>query len=903
MTTPRRRRSLSARRRGSTTDARQSRANPYEGSFEGFLDDVEARPARAGHRGPSTGTGSPPSSSATTAPAGCPTPSPPCERLALAPQRVVAVDTGSTDASRELLAAELGRGQRPDRAGRHRVRRRGRARGRRAAGRARACPARRPATARSSSGSGCCTTTARPSPRRLRRLLAGRRREPVDRGGRSQGARLARLVAAARGRDHHRRRRPPRDRAGPRRARPGPARRAPRRARRRVGRDAGPPRRVGRSSAASTPACRCSATTSTSAGGPTSPATAWWSCRRRCCTTSRRPGTGAASSPARFGSVHRADRRSAVRVLLANCPAYAVPWHWLRLLVGTLLRTLGLLLGKAPTRGLGGGDRGRPGAARRRSGWRGPAAPGARCGWCPAARGAAPAAAAGPPGCGTGSTRSAACCPDGSTCPRRRAARWSPGRPARTPRSMVAAPSRVRAPLRRPGVQLVLVLLLLSLVDLPRPAVRRRGGCRAARCCRRRTGPATCGTRYAAGLARRRRRQLDRLAGVPGAGGGAGDAAARQGLARGRPAAAAGRAAGRARGVPAAGRLSPAHRAVRVVGGGVVRPAARGHRRRRVRSAGHRGRRVGAAARRCGPAGVRWAVGGPSPGGRAWVAGLLLAVVVAFVPLAWVLALLAGVGTVLLWRPAPCAGGCARLAAAGDAGRPAAACCCRGPGTCCTTRRRCCWRRGRPRPALADRHLPAWHVAVANPGGPGVPSGLGHGARWCWSRSPLCCAPTAAARPRRRGWSPPPGWSSVAGQRRSGRWCPASLGTPVPLWPGTATLARRRRPGGRRRHRRRRLAGTAARPPLRLAAAGRRGGRAGRARGAGGPRAELAGARGERRAGHGRPGRDPAVRAGRLARCRPAARAGPAGSRASWSRTAWCPARAAGSATPRSRPR
>jgi GT2 family glycosyltransferase len=47
--------------------------------------------------------------------------------------------------------------------------------------------------------------------------------------------------------------------------------------------------------------------------------------------------------------VYRADRRSAMRVMLANAPVYSVPWRWLRLLVGSLLRAFGLLLGKAAT--------------------------------------------------------------------------------------------------------------------------------------------------------------------------------------------------------------------------------------------------------------------------------------------------------------------------------------------------------------------------------------------------------------------------------------------------------------------------------------------------------------------------------------------------------------------------
>ncbi len=47
--------------------------------------------------------------------------------------------------------------------------------------------------------------------------------------------------------------------------------------------------------------------------------------------------------------VYRADRRAALHVLLANAPAYSLAWHWFRLFVGSLLRVVGLLIGKAPT--------------------------------------------------------------------------------------------------------------------------------------------------------------------------------------------------------------------------------------------------------------------------------------------------------------------------------------------------------------------------------------------------------------------------------------------------------------------------------------------------------------------------------------------------------------------------
>ncbi|HYN75584.1 MAG TPA: glycosyltransferase family 2 protein [Candidatus Limnocylindria bacterium] len=46
--------------------------------------------------------------------------------------------------------------------------------------------------------------------------------------------------------------------------------------------------------------------------------------------------------------VHRADRRSALLVLLGNLPGRALPWAYVRLTLGSLVRALGLLLGKAP---------------------------------------------------------------------------------------------------------------------------------------------------------------------------------------------------------------------------------------------------------------------------------------------------------------------------------------------------------------------------------------------------------------------------------------------------------------------------------------------------------------------------------------------------------------------------
>ncbi|GGV38104.1 glycosyltransferase family 2 protein [Streptomyces spectabilis] len=51
-------------------------------------------------------------------------------------------------------------------------------------------------------------------------------------------------------------------------------------------------------------------------------------------------------------SPHRVDKAGAVYTLLANSRTAVLPWVLLRLVVGTLLRTLGLLLGKAPGQAL-----------------------------------------------------------------------------------------------------------------------------------------------------------------------------------------------------------------------------------------------------------------------------------------------------------------------------------------------------------------------------------------------------------------------------------------------------------------------------------------------------------------------------------------------------------------------
>jgi GT2 family glycosyltransferase len=52
------------------------------------------------------------------------------------------------------------------------------------------------------------------------------------------------------------------------------------------------------------------------------------------------------------GSPHRADRRAALFTLLANAPPRSLPWQYLRLVGGSVLRALGYLVGKLPSAAL-----------------------------------------------------------------------------------------------------------------------------------------------------------------------------------------------------------------------------------------------------------------------------------------------------------------------------------------------------------------------------------------------------------------------------------------------------------------------------------------------------------------------------------------------------------------------
>jgi GT2 family glycosyltransferase len=477
-----------------------------------------------------------------------------------------------------------------------------------------------------------------------------------------------------------------------------------------------------------------------------------------------------------FGSVHRADRRSAVRVLLADCPAFAVPWLWFRLLVGTMLRTLGLLLGKAPTEAwaeitgavpvlFGPFSLARARRARRPL----RLVPAGQVRhllprWTAGVRHGVDAVA------GLLSGRVDLSATTGSAL--------ESGPTSDDSEDMVAAPSRVRTALSRPGVQLILGLALLSLVTF-RGLLYGSGLLQGGALLPAPDGAADLWSTYAAGW---------HDVGV--------------GSAVASPAYLVPIAAlstllvGKAwlavdllllLAAPLAGLVAyrmlarlVQGRAVRIAGAAAyaLLPAVTG----------------AVASGRLGTAVAVWllplvlwvggralGVGGASPGGRAWVAGLLLAVVVAFVPSAWLLAGLAGVAAIVLWRPR--AWQAWRRLAVVLAVPPVLLL----PWTVHLLHDRAALllEAGAPSAALADRALPAWHVAVANPGGPGVPAG--------WVTVPLLVVALAALLRADRRRAVATAWAValaglVVGLASVGRVVvPASLGTPVPLWPGTAT--------------------------------------------------------------------------------------------------------------------
>jgi len=486
---------------------------------------------------------------------------------------------------------------------------------------------------------------------------------------------------------------------------------------------------------------------------------------------------GLRDADAAHGHVHRADRRSAIHVLLANCPTYGVPWQWLRLFVGSVLRGLGLLVGKAPREALdelvGAGTalfspmplvRARAARARTRT---------------------VPSRAVrhllAPPMSGLRhGLESLGGLLSGRSALGESSSAMESGPTSEDAEEMTVGPGRVRGLLERPPVQLGLGLLLVSLL-----AFRSLG--------------------FGSGLL-----QGGML--VP-AGGGAGSlwsayAAGWHDVGVGSALAAppylvpvavlSTLLAGKAwlavdllmiLAVPLAGlvaywllgTLVPGKRlrAVAAVTYALL-PAVTG-----AVAAGRLGTAVAAWLLPLTAAVAAQAVGlGGWPGSlrRAWVAGLMLSVVVAFVPTVWLLAAVAGsvgVGVFIGRSPAAWLRLAAVLAVPPLLLAPWTIRVLKDPATALLEA-------GAPSAALASSPLPAWHVAVANPGGPGVPP--------AWMSVALLVVAVVALLRADRLRLVVAAWvvvlcGLVMGLVLSAQTVtPAALGTGVPVWPGVATL-------------------------------------------------------------------------------------------------------------------
>jgi GT2 family glycosyltransferase len=475
--------------------------------------------------------------------------------------------------------------------------------------------------------------------------------------------------------------------------------------------------------------------------------------------------------------VHRADRRAAVHVLLANCPAYSLPWHWLRLAVGTILRTLGLVVGKAPSQawdelsGAGVVLLGPLSLARARRSRRRTRTVPAR-----SVRHLLPSPVA---GLRQGAEGVASLLSGRTDLAASAGSALDSGPTSEDADYLASGSGRLRELLSRPGVQLTLGLLLVALVAF-RGLLVGDGVLQ---------GGALLPTSSASALWRAY------TAGWHDVGVGSATPAVPYLV----PMAAFGfLLVGKAwlavdlvllLAAPLAGlvayrllaRVAP-QRPVRLLAAGAyaLLPA--------VTGAVAGGRIDVAVASWLLPlvlwvAGAAVGVGGGSGSmRRAWVAGLLLAVLVAFLPISWLLVALVGVGCVLLWAPAS-TGMWVRLLAVLVVPPIVLV-----PWTAhvLSDPSQLLLGAGAPTASLASRSLPAWHVAVANPGGPGVPP--------AWVTVPLLIAGLAALlRPDRRR-AVATAWvvvlaGLVVGLAVTGRTVtPRSLGTQVPLWPGPATL-------------------------------------------------------------------------------------------------------------------
>ncbi len=486
---------------------------------------------------------------------------------------------------------------------------------------------------------------------------------------------------------------------------------------------------------------------------------------------------GRRATQAAGGRARRADRRSALHVLLANAPWYALPWHWLRLALGSLLRTLGLLLGKAPREAL---DElaamsvlvnpvALVRARRDRRSLRTVSPSSIRRLLAPPLSGVRHAFEwAG----GLVAGRIDLSASAGSAL--------ESGPTGEDADSMTAGPSRFRSLVRRPGFLLFVGLALGSfaafrslLVDpgqlvggllLPAP-----------------DGAAELWTSYGTGW-------HDVGVGsaitapaylVP--------LAALSTLLLGKTWLAVTLILGLA--VPLAGlsaylvlgrlRVGRVQQVLAATAYAVL-PAVTG-----AVGSGRLGTVVAAVLLPLAGLLAASAVGLTDRSGsvrRAWVAGLLLAVVVAFVPVTWLLAALAGVLGTLLLAPASVAAWLrlgAVLVVPPVVLFPWTVRAVRAPATGLLEA-------GAPTAGLGDRALPAWHLAVANPGGPGVPP--------AWFTLGLLLAGLAALLSSRRRRAILAAWLVVLTGLSSGlvlahqSVTPDSLGAPVAVWPGVSSL-------------------------------------------------------------------------------------------------------------------
>jgi len=477
------------------------------------------------------------------------------------------------------------------------------------------------------------------------------------------------------------------------------------------------------------------------------------------------------------GRAHRADRRSALHVLLANAPWYAVPWHGLRLGVGSALRSFGLLLSKAPgealdeiaamsvlvnLRALARARRDRrplrkvsPGSVRRLlapplSGirhtfeW----ANGLLAGRIDLSASVGSAMESGP----TGEDED----------------------------SLTVGPSRVRALARRPGFLLFLGLTVVSLAAF-RGLVTDSGQLLGGMLLPAPDGAAAMWASYTSGwhdvgvgssiaapaylvpLAALSTVLLAKTwlavtliltLAIPLAGLSAYLVLGRLSLGRTQQVlgALAYAVLPAVSGAVAAGRLGTVVAAVLLPPAGWLAASAVGLTKR--------------------PGSVR----------RALAAGLVLAVVVAFVPVTWALAAVAGLLGTALFAPRS-GGGWLRLlvvlAVPPLVLFPWTLRALSDPSTLLLEA-------GAPQPGLADPALPAWHVVVANPGGPGVPS--------AWFTVGLLLAALAALLSSRRRRTILAAWAVALTGLISGlalahqQVTPPSLGTSVLVWPGVSTL-------------------------------------------------------------------------------------------------------------------